>query len=695
MEIIGKIVKSPFEPKQTNVGWFDTSENELKFFINGRWAPSDDKVEVASKAIGDQDGINIKSNYAKKSEVDLKIDSPNVPGVTGQVLQLDLNRKPEWVTPSAGTTPDSQMSDGSTNAVQNKVIKEYIDGEIETLDLNVAATADQISQLGQEINGGPNYIEGFYLNSSGEQVADADYCISEKVFLSNDALTNGIYWYYGTYKAGAFLFIYDENGNVIDYFEMLPGIDSRRISAASLGANASYIRFSFAKNYEGRIDINTSPHTILWKAEVSTGWIDQTNQELSALNEDVYGGSSNYTEGAYLIGTGVEVADDDYCISEKVILSADALSNGIYWYYGTYRASAALVIYDSSDSIIDYYEMLSGAQSRRISSASLGSSAYAIKFSFAKGYECKIEVDTTPRTVLWFADASKGLVDRVREQDILYAASGFSGLPISIVKKFSYLGLPKQQPPYSPAQFSFLSLLQGNELISCYDNVGIRYLEPRGEITIDNTELYWNKLVFVPSLCDFDFDGVFVKYEKDDSYNVEMLGIIKNGESLTELEQNIVNKVFGLPAFRMNELSLSGLINEERPLSKKAYNNLVADPAFLDNSTWTHGTEWKVLGNGLAKCNDPNANQGSLLQTIPLDIGQKYRISFKVSGIQSGAIVFHANYNEYVSESIEQDGAYMFEFVPTGTGVHSNEIMFRPGNAGFVGNIEFVELLAL
>ena len=151
MEIIGKIVKSPFEPKQTNVGWFDTSENELKFFINGRWAPSDDKVEVASKAIGDQDGINIKSNYAKKSEVDLKIDSPNVPGVTGQVLQLDLNRKPEWVTPSAGTTPDSQMSDGSTNAVQNKVIKEYIDGEIKTLDLNVAATTAKLSQLGQKV----------------------------------------------------------------------------------------------------------------------------------------------------------------------------------------------------------------------------------------------------------------------------------------------------------------------------------------------------------------------------------------------------------------------------------------------------------------------------------------------------------------------------------------------------------------
>ena len=151
MEIVEKVIKSPFEPKQTNVGWFDTSENELKFFINGRWTPSDDKVEVATKAIGDEDGVNIKSNYAKKSEVDLKIDSPSVPGVTGQVLQLDSNGEPEWVTPSAGTTPDSQMSDGSTNAVQNKVIKEYIDGEIGSLDSDVATCSEKLNQLGQDV----------------------------------------------------------------------------------------------------------------------------------------------------------------------------------------------------------------------------------------------------------------------------------------------------------------------------------------------------------------------------------------------------------------------------------------------------------------------------------------------------------------------------------------------------------------
>lgn len=141
MEIVEKIIKSPFEPKRTNIGWFDTSENELKFFINGKWTPSDDKVDVAYKAIGDEDGVNIKSGYAKKSEVDLKIDSPNVPGVTGQVLQLDSNGKPEWVTPSAGTTPDSQMSEGSTNAVQNKVIKEYIDGELNQLGQNLIFTS--------------------------------------------------------------------------------------------------------------------------------------------------------------------------------------------------------------------------------------------------------------------------------------------------------------------------------------------------------------------------------------------------------------------------------------------------------------------------------------------------------------------------------------------------------------------------
>jgi hypothetical protein len=71
----------------------------------------------------------LSANQGKvlKTLVDAKVDTPESTGEPGQVLQLDANGDPDWVTPSAGTTPDSVMSDDSTNAIQNKVVKKYVD----------------------------------------------------------------------------------------------------------------------------------------------------------------------------------------------------------------------------------------------------------------------------------------------------------------------------------------------------------------------------------------------------------------------------------------------------------------------------------------------------------------------------------------------------------------------------------------
>ena len=60
--------------------------------------------------------------------VEDKQDAPATAGTSGQLLGLDAEGKPEWKTPSAGVTPDEEMSDESTNSVQNKVIKGYVDG---------------------------------------------------------------------------------------------------------------------------------------------------------------------------------------------------------------------------------------------------------------------------------------------------------------------------------------------------------------------------------------------------------------------------------------------------------------------------------------------------------------------------------------------------------------------------------------
>ena len=48
-------------------------------------------------------------------------------GSSGQVLSLNDENKPEWVDPTAEIDIDDHISDSSTNPVQNKVIKEYVD----------------------------------------------------------------------------------------------------------------------------------------------------------------------------------------------------------------------------------------------------------------------------------------------------------------------------------------------------------------------------------------------------------------------------------------------------------------------------------------------------------------------------------------------------------------------------------------
>ena len=47
------------------------------------------------------------------SKAEGAVSVPGEPGTVGQVLQLDAQGNPAWVTPSAGTTPDSEMSKSS------------------------------------------------------------------------------------------------------------------------------------------------------------------------------------------------------------------------------------------------------------------------------------------------------------------------------------------------------------------------------------------------------------------------------------------------------------------------------------------------------------------------------------------------------------------------------------------------------
>ena len=85
----------------------------------------------------------------------------------------------------------------------------------------------KISQLGQEINGTPNYNTGYYLVSDGEQVQDANYCTSDYIPIDAAIQTSGIIVIYGTYKADARIVFYDENKNYLDAKGEISGATQR------------------------------------------------------------------------------------------------------------------------------------------------------------------------------------------------------------------------------------------------------------------------------------------------------------------------------------------------------------------------------------------------------------------------------------------------------------------------------------
>ena len=68
------------------------------------------------------------------------IPAPATAGEENQMLALNASGNPVWVTPAAGATIDTEMSDNSTNSVQNKVVKKYIDDSHANLDERKANT---------------------------------------------------------------------------------------------------------------------------------------------------------------------------------------------------------------------------------------------------------------------------------------------------------------------------------------------------------------------------------------------------------------------------------------------------------------------------------------------------------------------------------------------------------------------------
>jgi hypothetical protein len=143
MKILEKVIQSNLPPTRQDVVWIDTSDVQypvVKLYVNGEWKIASSESEeiqelqeeinaIIEELAGEGGTIEDLSDVREGAELGkTSIQSPEVEGNPGQILQLDEEGKPEWVDAAeVGATYDSSVSDESTNAIQNKTIKKYVD----------------------------------------------------------------------------------------------------------------------------------------------------------------------------------------------------------------------------------------------------------------------------------------------------------------------------------------------------------------------------------------------------------------------------------------------------------------------------------------------------------------------------------------------------------------------------------------
>ena len=156
MRKITQTIVGTTPPLDKNVIWLDNTDNTApveKVFINGVWTPmgvdTDDyytKEEVNDKL---DEKLNVIENPVNGNLVTMNaqgqvtnsgkkttdfIATPIDSGSEGEVLSVVSEGNPVWTTVTPTGTADTEMSNTSTNAVQNKVIKGYVDNNFANKD---------------------------------------------------------------------------------------------------------------------------------------------------------------------------------------------------------------------------------------------------------------------------------------------------------------------------------------------------------------------------------------------------------------------------------------------------------------------------------------------------------------------------------------------------------------------------------
>ena len=161
----------------------------------------------------------------------------------------------------------------------------------EALEQDVTDLKDDLSELNETIIK-KNYIEGYYISKAGQLVADPDYCVTEKIYMTPEMNNSGVFWYgtYDAYKTNVVSFTADDT--MVDYWGGTRNVEYRAIS--NFGANVAYIRFTFDRGYVAKFTSSFSSdntYTTYWQAG-ETNAIDTIKK-----NDSIYASSIIGKEG--------------------------------------------------------------------------------------------------------------------------------------------------------------------------------------------------------------------------------------------------------------------------------------------------------------------------------------------------------------------------------------------------------------
>lgn len=244
-----------------------------------------------------------------------------------------------------------------------------------------AATVAQLNQLGQEINGTLNYIEGKCIHSNGTEVPNIDY--NSSIFVDVSSFTK---LKYVVDSAPS-----DSQVRIVEYNENKEYVDSGGYNYNNVefdkNANTKYVRLSYLKTetepkiygdgdviweegYDG--GIRNEVEQLQQDLQGQQGEIDEIKTDIDVLIEN-----PTYIEGKYVLSNGVIVDDGDYSISTHIQVPTGAQKCKIVIQYGS---QVRIVGYDSSNQYTEDWGALSGETERSFDIWTTDTKYYILSF---------------------------------------------------------------------------------------------------------------------------------------------------------------------------------------------------------------------------------------------------------------------------------------------------------------------------